>query len=75
MPLWLKERLWISDNIVKESGSFDGQILFCEHHESHADSAFSPSPFNDSAILTVDGVGEWTTTSFGEGHGNKLHLK
>jgi len=74
MPLWLKQKLWIPDLIRKELPGFDKQILFPEHHESHAASAFYPSPFDEAAILTVDGVGEWTTTSLGVGRGNKIEL-
>ena len=64
MPLWMKHRLWIPDLISEELNS-DGKIIFPEHHESHAASAFFPSPFERAAILTADGVGEWTTASFG----------
>jgi carbamoyltransferase len=74
MPLWLKQKLWIPDLIRKELPGFDKKILFPEHHESHAASAFYPSPFDEAAILTVDGVGEWTTTSLGVGRGNRLEL-
>ncbi len=73
MPLWLKEKLWMKEFIKKELG-YDGKIIFPEHHESHAASAFYPSPFERAAILTMDGVGEWTTTSFGVGSGNKIKL-
>ena len=76
MPLWLKKKLWIPDLIQKELGdAFDGTILYPEHHESHAASAFFPSPFERAAVLTVDGVGEWATTSWGIGAGNQLDLK
>ncbi|NNF58635.1 MAG: carbamoyltransferase [Rhodothermaceae bacterium] len=76
MPLWLKKKLWIPDLIQKELGdAFEGTLLFPEHHESHAASAFFPSPFERAAILTVDGVGEWATTSWGVGTGNQLDLK
>ena len=74
MPVWLKRSLWIPELIRKEIG-FDGRILFCEHHESHAASAFFPSPFDHAAILTTDGVGEWTTTSIGVGRSDRLVLK
>ncbi len=74
IPLWVKHRLWIPDQIAKEL-DFDGTIIFSEHHESHAASAFFPSPFEEAAILTVDGVGEWTTASFGKGNGNHLELE
>ncbi len=73
MPLWLKEKLWIPDLIKKDLG-YSGKIIFPEHHESHAASAFYPSPFQDSAFLTMDGVGEWATTSYGIGKGNKLDI-
>jgi carbamoyltransferase len=73
MPLWLKEKLWIPDLIAKEL-SFDGDILFPEHHESHAASAFFPSPFQSAAILTVDGVGESATSSIGHGIGSHVEL-
>ena len=73
MPLWLKEKLWIREQIAREAG-FAGTVLFTEHHESHAASAFFPSPFESAAILTIDGVGEWATGSFGAGKGNRIDL-
>ena len=73
MPLWLKEKLWMGDFIKKELG-FQGQLIYPEHHQSHAASAFFPSPFSSAAILTIDGVGEWTTCSWGVGKDNKLEL-
>jgi carbamoyltransferase len=73
MPLWLREKLWIREQVAKES-NFKGKVLFTEHHESHAASAFFPSPFESAAVLTMDGVGEWATSSFGYGRGNELHL-
>ncbi len=73
MPLWIKEKLWIKDKISTELGN-NGEILFPEHHESHAASAFYPSPFKNAAFLTIDGVGEWTTTSYGTGNGNDLNI-
>jgi len=73
MPLWLKQKLWIKDFIADEL-KFEGKILFPEHHQSHAASAFFPSPFQDAAFLTVDGVGEWTTSSYGVGENNKIDL-
>lgn len=73
MPLWLKRKLWMKDFIADEL-DFKGKILFPEHHESHAASAFYPSPFDDAAILTIDGVGEWTTSSFGVGKANEIEL-
>ena len=73
MPLWLREKLWMREQIEKES-RFEGVVLFTEHHESHAASAFFPSPFESAAILTIDGVGEWATSSYGRGKGNRVEL-
>jgi carbamoyltransferase len=73
MPLWLREKLWIREQVAKECG-YKGKVLFTEHHESHAASAFFPSPFESAAVLTMDGVGEWATSSYGYGRGNELHL-
>ena len=73
MPLWIKKKLWIKTLIQDEIG-FSGKILFPEHHASHAASAFYASPFQDAAFLTMDGVGEWATTSYGIGNGNKLEV-
>ncbi len=73
MPVWIKEKIFLKD-YIKEQLQFEGEIIFSEHHESHAASAFFPSPFQKAAILTMDGVGEWTTTSFGVGEGNKITL-
>ncbi|TKJ37626.1 hypothetical protein CEE37_13835 [candidate division LCP-89 bacterium B3_LCP] len=73
MPLWLKQKLFMRDTIAKEL-EYEGPILFPEHHESHAASAFFPSPFNDAAVLTLDGVGEWATSSLGIGNGNRVRL-
>jgi len=73
MPLWLKQKLWIPEVIQKEL-KFKGKILFAAHHESHAASAYYPSPFQEAAFLTMDGVGEWETASFGVGKGNDLEL-
>jgi carbamoyltransferase len=75
MPRWLREKLHLPRIIRRElGGRYTRGIVFAEHHESHAASAFYPSPFEEAAILTLDGVGEWTTTSFGTGHGNKIAL-
>ncbi len=73
MPLWIKKKLWIKTLIQDEIG-FKGKILFPEHHASHAASAFYASPFQDAAFLTMDGVGEWATTSYGIGNGNKMEV-
>ena len=73
MPLWIKQKLWMRNNIVKEL-DFAGKVIFPEHHESHAASAFFPSPFREAAFLTIDGVGEWTTTSFGTGRNNEVTI-
>jgi carbamoyltransferase len=74
MPLWLKQKLHIP-KLVRESLGFEGKILFPEHHQSHAASAFFPSPYRRAAFLTMDGVGEWTTTSWGVGEGNKVRIE
>jgi len=73
MPLWLKQKLFMRDTIKQEMG-FEGMVLFPEHHESHAASAFFPSPFQEAAVLTMDGVGEWATSSIGIGRGNRVEL-
>jgi carbamoyltransferase len=73
MPLWLKEKLHLPKEIRALTG-YQGSILFGEHHESHAASAFYPSPFEEAAVLCLDGVGEWATTSFWTGRGNELAL-
>ncbi|MEO8039212.1 MAG: carbamoyltransferase N-terminal domain-containing protein, partial [Betaproteobacteria bacterium] len=72
-PLWIKEKLYIDRQLHDELG-YQGQIFYCEHHESHAASAFFPSPFEHAAILTMDGVGEWATASIGMGRGNDLEI-
>jgi carbamoyltransferase len=90
MPLWMKEKLWMPDLIrtemataggaddhraAKKAGKkFEWKLLFGDHHESHAASAFYPSPFEEAAILTIDGVGEWATSSLGIGRGNEITL-
>lgn len=73
IPLWLRDKLWMQDLIAKDL-NYTGKILFPEHHESHAASAFFPSPFNRAAFLTIDGVGEWATSSFGVGNENKVEI-
>src|SRR2546426_4968966 len=72
-PLWMKEKLFL-DREIRRALGYEGEILYAEHHESHAASAFFPSPFEEAAILTVDGVGEWATASFGIGRGNDFEL-
>lgn len=73
MPLWLKQKLHMP-KLIRKSMDYEGKIVFPEHHESHAASAFFPSPYNRAAFLTMDGVGEWTTTSFGVGEGSKVRI-
>ena len=60
--------------VAKEKLGFDGKIIFPEHHQSHAGSAFFPSPFKEAAFITIDGVGEWATASYGIGKGNKIQM-
>ncbi len=82
IPLWLREKLWIPPQIqdaLERCGVSGGKagakdIYFCQHHESHAASAYYPSPFEEAAVLTLDGVGEWATTTIGVGEGNRLRL-
>jgi carbamoyltransferase len=90
LPLWMKEKLWMPDlirtELAKTGGEederaakklgkkFEWKLLFGDHHESHAASAFYPSPFEEAAILTIDGVGEWATSSIGIGQGNEITL-
>ena len=73
IPLWIRERIWMKELIRRELGCVC-KVLFPEHHESHAASAFFPSPFSEAAFLTCDGVGEWTTTSYGVGRGNQIQM-
>ena len=73
MPVWLKEKLWIPD-LIRNNLGYEGPIIFPEHHESHAASAFYPSPYDSAAFLTMDGVGEWATTSYGIGEGNSIKI-
>ncbi|HHT9113488.1 MAG TPA: carbamoyltransferase family protein [Candidatus Wunengus sp. YC65] len=73
MPLWIKQKIWMKEFIRKEL-DFKGKIIFTEHHESHAASAFFPSPFQEAAFLTIDGVGEWATTSYGVGKDNTIDI-
>jgi carbamoyltransferase len=73
LPLWIKKKLWMKEVIRKEL-QYEGKIIFPEHHESHAASAFYPSPFKEAAFVTMDGVGEWTTASYGVGTDNKIEI-
>ena len=73
-PLWIKEKLWMDGNLRADLGGYAGRIYYAEHHESHAASAFYPSPFREAAILTMDGVGEWATASYGVGRGADIQL-
>jgi carbamoyltransferase len=81
LPVWLKEKLFqkqlLRDELRELDADFDweNKLLFSEHHQSHAASAFFPSPFEEAVVLTMDGVGEWTTTSVGYGRGNKLEMR
>ena len=74
IPFWLKQKLWIPELIAREL-NYSGKILFTGHHESHAASAFYPSPFKQAAFLTMDGVGEWDTASFGVGRDNDIEIQ
>jgi len=73
IPLWIKQKLWIKD-IISGQLNYEGPVLFSEHHESHAASGFYPSPFQEAAFVTIDGVGEWTTTSYGIGRDNEIDI-
>ncbi|MFN2604183.1 MAG: carbamoyltransferase [Gemmatimonadaceae bacterium] len=73
-PLWVKDKLYTDKAIRDGLGGYKGRVLYAEHHESHAASAFFPSPFSEAAILTVDGVGEWATASIGMGRGSEIEL-
>jgi carbamoyltransferase len=72
-PLWIKDKLYIDKHLKQQLG-YRGDILYSEHHEAHAASAFFPSPFEQAAILTMDGVGEWATASIGIGRGNDIEI-
>ena len=74
IPKWIHKRLWIKKDIKNHLEGFKGDIIFPEHHMSHAAHAFYTSPFEESAVLTIDGVGEWTTTSFGIAENNSIKL-
>lgn len=75
LPVWLKDKLYLKRQILRDLGSPPkSPLVFTEHHESHAASAFFPSPFQEAAILTLDGVGEWATASWGVGKGNRIEI-
>ena len=74
IPTWQNKKFWMKEILRKELGGYKGKLLFPEHHESHAASAFYPSPFQEAAFLTLDGVGEWTTASYGIGRGNEIEI-
>ena len=73
-PLWIKEKIYQDKTLRNSLGGFEGEMMYAEHHESHAASAFFPSPFEEAAVLTMDGVGEWATASIGVGKGNDLQM-
>jgi carbamoyltransferase len=73
-PLWIKDKLYMDKELRQSLGNFEGEVLYAEHHESHAASAFFPSPFEEAAVLTMDGVGEWATTTIGAGRGNDFEI-
>lgn len=73
IPLWIKQKLWIKE-LIRKALHFEGKLIFPEHHQSHAASAFFPSPYHEAAFLTIDGVGEWTTASFGVGKDNNIQI-
>ena len=73
LPLWMKKKLWMKE-LIKNALGYEGEILFTEHHESHAAAAFYPSPFQEAAFITMDGVGEWATASYGVGKDNQIRI-
>jgi carbamoyltransferase len=73
-PVWIKEKLFLDRTLRTELDGYQGDVFYAEHHESHAASAFFPSPFSEAAIVTMDGVGEWATAAFGVGRGSDLEL-
>jgi len=74
MQRWISDKLWIKSMMSREIGVPNSKVLFCDHHMSHAASSFFTSPFEEAAILTVDGAGEWTTSTMGIGRGNKIEI-
>ena len=75
MITWMIDKLWVGATISSELGVPKDRVLFCEHHLSHASSAYLCSPFDEAAILTIDGVGEWVTGTWGTGRGNRIDLR
>jgi len=75
IPQWLRKKLWIKENIQKELKNFKGEIYFTEHHVAHAASSYLVSPFKEAAIVTLDGVGEWATTTIGQGTEEKINIR
>lgn len=73
-PVWIKEKLFTDRDIRERLPGYEGPIRYCEHHESHAASAFFPSPFEEAGILTVDGVGEWASATIGSGNGSDIEI-
>jgi carbamoyltransferase len=73
-PVWIKEKLFLDRTLREELDGYEGDVFYAEHHESHAASAFFPSPFPEAAIVTMDGVGEWATAAFGVGRGAEIEL-
>jgi carbamoyltransferase len=73
VPLWVRKKIWIKE-LIKDELNYSGKMIFPEHHESHAAAAFFPSPFSEAAFITMDGVGEWATSSFGVGKNNQVEL-
>ena len=75
IPVWVKEKLFQERELKRGlGGQFKRRIVYAMHHVSHAASAFFPSPFEEAAILTMDGVGEWATASYGRGRGNRIQI-
>jgi carbamoyltransferase len=74
VPMWLRRKLHVPREIRRFLEGYKGPVLFSDHHESHAASAFFPSPFEEAAILTIDGAGEWSTTTLGHGKGSRIEL-
>ena len=73
MPAWLKEKIFMR-NTIRQALDYQGKVLFCTHHQSHAAAAFLPSPFQEAAFITLDGVGEWATSTYGVGRDNRVEI-